>query len=94
MTASPPRRRGQRRVVEWPHGIADDLALLMPLAGDDENIAHTEAANAAAMASALSPISVAPGAPASTRRIFAAFSLRGLSSVTITRSASRAAISP
>ena len=88
---------GDDDVVERQHrGRSDDLALLMALAGD--------AARCPLPAPLRSPRQSLrggrrsrsrPGAPASTsRRILAGSSPRGLSSVTITRSDSRAATAP
>ena len=92
-----PLDRGRDRVVvrERQGALTDDLPRLMAFSGDEHDIAPPMARTAAPIASARSPISTAPGAPARmARRMAAGSSERGLSSVTITRSAASAAILP
>ena len=64
--ASPARRVD---VVERQHQVADDLALLVALAGDQHDVLRRPPRRSPrAIASRRSPISVAPGAPSSTSR--------------------------
>ena len=89
--------RGDRVVVgERQHAVADDLAGLVALAGDQQHVACFAARRCRrGWPAARSPISVAPGAAARmAARIAAGCSLRGLSSVTMTRSAFSAAMRP
>ena len=90
------KRRRDRLVIAERHDfVADDLAGLVALAGDQQDVAGSSPATARRIASARSPISPAPGAAAiMAARIAAGSSLRGLSSVTMTRSAISAAIAP
>ena len=88
---SPGKRGGDRLVVaERQHLFADDLAGFMALAGDQQHVAAAKIRDRTrGSPRARSPISIAPGAACRiAARIAAGSSLRGLSSVTITRSAS------
>ena len=83
-------------VGERKHLVADRLPGLVTLAGDEQDVALAQARRSAVrIATPRSPISSAFGAPLMTAlRIVAGSSLRGLSSVTITRSAIASAASP
>ena len=86
-----PRKRGRDRLVvaERQHPFADDLAGFMALAGDQQHVAALQLRDRRrGSPRARSPISIAPGAAGRiAARIAAGSSLRGLSSVTMTRSA-------
>ncbi len=75
---------------------ADDLALLVALAGDHQHVAgaQTRPAPAAIAASRPADLQRARAAGQHAARMVAGSSLRGLSSVTMARSARRAAASP
>ena len=93
----PQRRAGLGQVVEGNGAVAHRLPLLMALAGDHQKVAaRASMAAAALIASRRSPISLgASGDEARiAARMAAGISERGLSSVTMTTSASRAATSP
>jgi hypothetical protein len=81
-------------IVERQRLVADDLIGLMTLAGDDQDIAGSERADRGA--DRLGAIADLPRVPAAGQDLRAdtGSSLRGLSSVTMTSSASRSAISP
>ena len=83
-------------VVERQHAVADDLALLMALAGEQDDVArlrHRRSRRRWPRGGRRSR-SRRARPPSTARRIAAGSSLRGLSSVTMTRSLSRAATSP
>ena len=91
------QRRADRIMVGKRNDpVADDLAGLMALAGDQQHIAGAQAGDRRrGSPRARSPISMAPGAAARiAARIAAGSSLRGLSSVTMTMSARSAATAP
>jgi hypothetical protein len=75
----------QRHIVERQHSIADNLALLMPLAREQDDVIRPRPLDRRRDRSAPSADLLAPGAPAITAaRIAEGSSDRGLSSVTIT----------
>ena len=87
MPASSSRRAPRRRIVEGQGDGADRLALLVAFAGECQHVARArDRPVPRRWRRARSPISRAPGQPASTAwRMAAGSSLRGLSSVTMTR---------
>ena len=93
----PCKRRGDRLVVgELQHAVADDLAGLVALAGDQQHVAFFQRGDAGADRLARGRRSRWRPArrPEWRRGCAAGFSLRGLSSVTMTRSAFSAAMRP
>ena len=95
-----PAQLGQRGpdlggVVERQHPVADDLAALVPLACDQQDVARRQLGDGGADRLAAIADLERAGQPARiARRIAAGSSLRGLSSVTNTRSARAAAMRP
>ena len=89
-------RRDRLVVGERQVPVADDLAGLVALAGDEQHVARLQLATAGADRLGRGRRSRARPAPPAriSARIAAGSSVRGLSSVTMTTSACRAAISP
>ena len=87
-TFSRKRRRDRIMIAERQHAVADDLAAFVALAGDHQHVAGLERRDRTAdRLAAVADLACAPGAAARiAARIAAGSSLRGLSSVTMTRS--------
>ncbi len=82
-------------VAERQYPVADNLAAFMALSGHKQDIARLQCGNRAAdRLAAVADLGRAARAARIAARIAAGFSLRGLSSVTITLSAFSAAIAP
>ena len=82
-------------IIEGQHAPAHDLTPFVALAGDQQHVARRQRGHGLTDRFGAIPISRPPGQAARmAARMAAASSVRGLSSVTIARSASRAAISP
>ena len=86
----PQRRRDRLVIAERQRAVADDLAGFMALAGDQQHVAGRKRRDRAAdRLAAVADLASRRRAPARiAARIAPGFSLRGLSSVTMTRSAS------
>ena len=86
LAGPPPRGAPHTPIVEREHLAADDLAGFMAFAGDHQHVAGAQVGDRGA--DRLAPVAdlgrVGRSRPGSRRRIAAGFSLRGLSSVTIT----------